>query len=82
MTEPCPQDLDEGDSSIVHHHFIKAALQPLVAMLLEQLTKQVCFNTLKHQSTKYFVKILKLFDLSRAGPDGSYMMRFQRKRTL
>ena len=34
------QEIDEGDSSLVHHHFIKAALQPLVTMLLEQLLKQ------------------------------------------
>lgn len=34
------QEIDEGDSQIIHHHFIKSALQPLVTMLLEQLLKQ------------------------------------------
>ena len=32
---------DEGDSTEVNHHFIKAALPHLVPLLLEQLTKQV-----------------------------------------
>lgn len=34
------QDLDEGDSAVIHHRFIKAALGSLVALLLEQLMKQ------------------------------------------
>ena len=34
------QDQDEGDSTVVNHHLVKQALQPLVEMLLQQLTKQ------------------------------------------
>eukprot|EP00232_Nephroselmis_pyriformis_P010626 CAMPEP_0182887156 /NCGR_PEP_ID=MMETSP0034_2-20130328/20649_1 /TAXON_ID=156128 /ORGANISM="Nephroselmis pyriformis, Strain CCMP717" /LENGTH=872 /DNA_ID=CAMNT_0025020509 /DNA_START=157 /DNA_END=2772 /DNA_ORIENTATION=- len=33
-------DIDEGDSDVVHHHFIKQALPGLVPMLLETLFKQ------------------------------------------
>ncbi|KAK9860363.1 hypothetical protein WJX84_011194 [Apatococcus fuscideae] len=31
---------DEGDSTVINHHLVKQALQPLVEMLLQQLTKQ------------------------------------------
>jgi len=34
------QDIDDGDTSQVHHRFVAKALQPLVALLLEQLVKQ------------------------------------------
>ncbi len=35
------QESEEGDSAgAASHHFVKQALQPLVAMLLEQLVKQ------------------------------------------
>jgi hypothetical protein len=34
------QDIDDGDTSQVHHRFVSKALQPLVALLLEQLVKQ------------------------------------------
>lgn len=34
------QEQDEGDSSTVHHHFVQQALQPLVEMLLNLLSKQ------------------------------------------
>ncbi len=35
------QESEEGDSAgAANHHFVKQALQPLVAMLLEQLVKQ------------------------------------------
>lgn len=34
------QEIDEGDTSQKHHHFVATALQPLVALLLEQLVKQ------------------------------------------
>ena len=34
------QDLDEGDSSVIHHNFIQSALNVLVPTLLEQLLKQ------------------------------------------
>ena len=34
------QDLDEGDSSVIHHNFIQSALTVLVPTLLEQLLKQ------------------------------------------
>jgi importin subunit beta-1 len=34
------QDIDEGDSAVIHHRFIKAALGSLVPVLLEQLMKQ------------------------------------------
>lgn len=34
------QDIDDGDTSQMHHRFVSKALQPLVALLLEQLIKQ------------------------------------------
>lgn len=34
------QDIDDGDTSQVHHRFVSKALQPLVSLLLEQLVKQ------------------------------------------
>jgi importin subunit beta-1 len=34
------EDIDDGDTSQVHHRFVAKALQPLVALLLEQLVKQ------------------------------------------
>lgn len=34
------QDLDEGDSTIIHHNFVTAALGVLVPTLLDQLLKQ------------------------------------------
>lgn len=34
------EEIEEGDTSQVHHHFVSKALQPLVALLLEQLVKQ------------------------------------------
>lgn len=34
------QEQEEGDSSVINHHFVQQALQPLVAMLLSELTKQ------------------------------------------
>jgi hypothetical protein len=36
----CLQDIDDGATEVVNHHFVKQALQPLVAVLLEQLVKQ------------------------------------------
>ncbi|KAK9806952.1 hypothetical protein WJX72_008531 [[Myrmecia] bisecta] len=33
-------EIDDGDSTVVHHHFVKQALQPLVELLLQQVTKQ------------------------------------------
>ncbi len=34
------QEIDEGDTSQQHHHFVAKAQQPLVKLLLEQLLKQ------------------------------------------
>lgn len=34
------QEQDEGDSSSINHQFVKQALRPLLALLLDQLFKQ------------------------------------------
>jgi importin subunit beta-1 len=36
----CLQEQEEGDSSVINHHFVKQALQPLLELLLQQLLKQ------------------------------------------
>lgn len=41
LTSACSvQEQDEGDSSSINHHFVKQALRPLLALLLDQLFKQ------------------------------------------
>lgn len=34
------QEEEEGDSNVINHHFVQQALQPLVELLLMQLSKQ------------------------------------------
>lgn len=50
----CLQDIDDGDTSQVHHRFVSKALQPLVALLLEQLVKQDVRMTIASQHQPYY----------------------------